>query len=114
MANSSLNLTAHVTIAQAHLQAQARKSAVVIQSHFNGLHLNPKGVKQFGQSLGRITGSASEFTKSMDAATARVFAFGATAIVLNTITQSFKRMVTATVEVQKRLIEINSIMGASK
>ena len=53
--------------------------------------------------LGRLSGEASEFSKSMDAATARVFAFGATAIVLGSVGQAFRELVTTTIEVEKRL-----------
>ena len=70
--------------------------------------------KQVQQALGRITGKASEFQKSLDASTARVFAFGATTAVLNGVTQSFKKLVSTTVEVEKRLIEINSIFQATE
>jgi TP901 family phage tail tape measure protein len=69
--------------------------------------------KEIRQSLGRITGSASEFQKSLDASTARVFAFGATTLVINGITQSFKALVTTTIDVEKRLVEINSIFGGT-
>ena len=96
------------------LNQQAQQAARIVQSNFNNsLHLNPQGLRQFQTSLGRITGKASEFQKSMDAATARVFAFGAAASVLNTVSQSFKALVASTIEVEKRLIEINSIMGAT-
>lgn len=63
--------------------------------------------------LGRLSGEASEFSKSMDAATARVFAFGATAVVLNTVTQSFRRLVLTSIEVEKRLTEIQAIAGST-
>ena len=69
--------------------------------------------KEIRQSLGRITGSASEFQKSLDASTARVFAFGATTLVINGITQSFKALVATTIDVEKKLIEINSIFGGT-
>jgi len=69
--------------------------------------------KQVKQALGRITGQASEFQKSLDASTARVFAFGATTAVLNGVTNSFKKLVATTVEVEKRLVEINSIFQAT-
>jgi TP901 family phage tail tape measure protein len=69
--------------------------------------------KQVQQALGRITGKASEFQKSLDASTARVFAFGATTAVLNGVTQSFKKLVATTVEVEKKLIEINAIFQAT-
>ena len=79
--------------------------------------LNPQSLnqstKQIQQALGRITGQASEFQKSLDASTARVFAFGATTAVLNGVTQSFKKLVSTTIEVEKRLIEINSIFQAT-
>jgi TP901 family phage tail tape measure protein len=69
--------------------------------------------RQVQQALGRITGQASEFQKSLDASTARVFAFGATTTVLQAVNQSFKKLVSTTIEVEKRLVEINSIFQAS-
>lgn len=63
--------------------------------------------------LGQLSGDASEFSKSMDAATARVFAFGATAVVLSSVTQSFRALVVSTIEVEKRLTEIQSIFNES-
>ena len=80
--------------------------------------INPQSLnastKQVSQALGRITGQASEFQKSLDASTARVFAFGATTAVLNGVTQSFKKLVATTVEVEKKLVEINSIFQATE
>ncbi len=80
------------------------------------LNLNPASInasaKQVQQALGRITGQASEFQKSLDASTARVFAFGATTAVINGVTQSFKALLSTTVTVQSKLVEINSILGA--
>lgn len=81
------------------------------------VQLNPQSLnqasRQVQQALGRITGQASEFQKSLDASTARVFAFGATTAVLNGVTQSFKKLVSTTIEVEKSLIEINSIFQAT-
>jgi len=94
--------------------ASVKKSASQVQSAFNNIKINPQSLDKFGNSLGRITGNASEFQKSMDAATARVFAFGATAAVIQTINQSFKALLTSTIQVEKRLVEINSILGASE
>ena len=80
------------------------------------LNLNPASInasaKQVQQALGRITGQASEFQKSLDASTARVFAFGATTTVINGITQSFRALVSTTINVEAKLKEINSILGA--
>ena len=94
--------------------ASVKKSASQVQSAFNNIKINPQSLDKFGNSLGRITGNASEFQKSMDAATARVFAFGATAAVIQTINQSFKALLSSTIQVEKRLVEINSILGASE
>ncbi|MDB4314552.1 phage tail tape measure protein [bacterium] len=69
--------------------------------------------KQVQQALGRITGNASEFQKSLDASTARVFAFGATTAVINGVTQSFSKLAAATIDVERRLIEIQSIFGGT-
>jgi uncharacterized protein YukE len=80
------------------------------------LNLNPASInasaKQVQQALGRITGQASEFQKSLDASTARVFAFGATTAVINGVNQAFKSLVSTTINVQAKLTEINSILGA--
>ena len=82
------------------------------------LRLNPNSIKQSAnqvkQALGRITGQASEFQKSLDASTARVFAFGATTVVLNTVSQAFRKLAESTIEVQKRLVEINAIFQQSE
>jgi TP901 family phage tail tape measure protein len=70
-------------------------------------------VKEVRQALGRITGNASEFQKSLDASTARVFAFGATTLVINGVTQSFKALVSTTIEVEQRLTDIKAIFGGA-
>ena len=81
---SSFDVTANVKLNSANLNANAKKIEL---------------------ALGRITGQASEFQKSLDASTARVFAFGATTAILNSVNQAFKKLVSTTIEVEKRLIE---------
>jgi phage shock protein A len=80
--------------------------------------LNPQSLNQSAsqvkQALGRITGQASEFQKSLDASTARVFAFGATTIVLNSVSQAFRKLISSTIEVEKRIVEINAIFQQSE
>ena len=71
---------------------------------------NAKDIKSLEQPLGRITGQADEFTKSMEAANARVLAFGASVGIINTVVQSFKTLITTTIEVEKSLAKINSIL----
>jgi len=81
------------------------------------LQLNPASLnasaKQVQQALGRITGQASEFQKSLDASTARVFAFGATTAVIAGVGTAFKKLVSTTITVQEELIKVNAILGAS-
>ena len=74
---------------------------------------NAKDIKSLEQPLGRITGQADEFTKSMEAANARVLAFGASVGIINAVVQSFKTLVTTTIEVEKSLVKINSILQTS-
>lgn len=90
------------------------KSAIDLSMNLtlNAQSLNT-ATKEIRQSLGRITGNASEFQKSLDASTARVFAFGASTLVINGVNQAFKALVSTTIDVEKRLIEINSIFGGT-
>ena len=65
--------------------------------------------KNYVRKLGAITGQADEFSKSMEAANARVLAFGASVGVINSISAAFKNLITSTVEVEKSLTEIRII-----
>lgn len=65
------------------------------------------------QPLGRTTGQLSEFTKSMDAANARVVAFGASAGAIAVLEKSFRAMITSTIEVEKSLKDIQVVLDAS-
>jgi TP901 family phage tail tape measure protein len=49
----------------------------------------------------------------MEAANARVLAFGASVGVLNSVIQGFKSLVTTTIEVEKSLADINSVLQGS-
>jgi TP901 family phage tail tape measure protein len=64
-------------------------------------------------ALGRITGKANEFQKSLDASSARVIAFGATAGVLNNMSAAFKRLVSSAIEVNQAVTEINTLLNLS-
>lgn len=64
-----------------------------------------------GLPLGKISGDASEFAKSLDAANARVLAFGASAGAIFLVGKAFSEIVTSTAEVDKALREINVLLG---
>lgn len=65
------------------------------------------------QPLGNMKRGADEFTKSMEAANARILAFGASMAIINGVADAFKGMVRNMVEVEKALADINVVMGLS-
>jgi len=69
--------------------------------------------KAFTQPLGRITGAANEFQKSLDASNARVIAFGASAGLIYTVEKAFTDLIKSTIDVQKSLTDINVILNTS-
>lgn len=68
------------------------------------------GMSRAAQPLGRITGQVSEFEKSMAAANARVLAFGASAGSIFLVKDAFDKMISSTIEVEKSLASINTIL----
>ena len=56
---------------------------------------------------------ADEFSKSMEAANARILRFGASMAIINGVADAFKAMVKNVVEVEKALADINVVMGFS-
>ena len=65
------------------------------------------------QALGRLTSKVSEFDKSMDAANARVLAFGASAAVISGVSIALKAMVSNAISVEAKLADINSLLRLS-
>ena len=71
------------------------------------LGTNSRQINALTQPLGRITGQADEFTKSMEAANARVFAFGASVGIINGVTKAFAALLESTIATEKALTDIN-------
>ena len=71
-------------------------------------------VSSIQQPLGRITSSASEFEKSMGAANARVLAFGASASAILVVQRSLESLVGSTINVEKSIAEINTVLNLSE
>ena len=84
------------------------QSALARDFKFKGLN-----EKAFTQPLGRISGAANEFQKSLDASNARVIAFGASAGLIFTVEKAFTSLVKSTIDVQKSLTDINVILNVS-
>ena len=78
-----------------------------LQAALNKVRLNLGGnsraLSSLSQPLGRLTGQADEFSKSLDAANARVLAFGASVGIVNAFSNAFKSLVASTIEVEKAI-----------
>lgn len=70
--------------------------------------------RKFIEPLGKVVRSVSEFDKSMEAANARVLAFGASTGVVLAVQRSFRSLVNTTVEVEKELKDINVVLNLSE
>jgi len=77
------------------------------------LGASSKAIDSLSQPLGRITGQADQFGKSMEAANARVLAFGASVGIMTAVANGFKEMISTTIQVEKSLADINSVLGAN-
>jgi len=106
MARNDLELTAGFNVDTSSLMRGVNDAA----SKVNGMRMSPqvdtKGIESLSRPLGRITGQADEFSKSMEAANARVIAFGASVGTLNAIVQSFKSIITVSADVEDALNQI--------
>ena len=67
--------------------------------------------RQFTGPLGKITGSVSEFNKSLEASNARVIAFGASVGIIQGVQKALAGMVTSAIDVERQMTEINVVMG---
>ena len=77
------------------------------------LGTNSKQINALSQPLGRITGQADEFSKSMAAANARVLAFGASAGIIVGVSQAMSGLLASTIKVEKSLVEIGTVLNSS-
>ena len=86
-----------------------------IRSQAKGINFGDgvKSLDKLSRPLGRITGQASEFQKSLEASNARVLAFGASVAVINKLSQAFGALVSNTVKVEATFAKINVILGGT-
>lgn len=87
-----------------------------IQSQAKGVNFGKgaESINKLSRPLGKITGQASEFQKSLEASNARVLAFGASVAVINKLSEAFGALVTNTVKVEAAFAKINVILGGTK
>ena len=73
--------------------------------------IDPSAFKNLAQPLGRVSGLATEFEKSIAASNARVLAFGASVGIINGVQNAFSELVRTGIDVQKTLADIAAISG---
>lgn len=105
---ANVNVGANTTRMEKQIEQAAQR---IGRSLSIDIGTSSKDINKLSQPLGRITGQADEFTKSMSAANARVLAFGASVGVLNAVINAFKGLVSATIEVEASLANINTILN---
>ena len=87
-----------------------------IQSQAKGVNFGKgaESINKLSRPLGKITGQASEFQKSLEASNARVLAFGASVAVINKLSEAFGALVNNTVKVEAAFAKINTILGGTQ
>ncbi len=73
-----------------------------------------RSLEKLSRPLGKITGQANEFQKSLEASNARVLAFGASVAVINKLSEAFQALVTNTIKVEQTFAKINVILGGTR
>ena len=110
---------AKVTIPVELTPVNARKveaSLAQLKAKAKGVNLGggAESISKLSRPLGKITGQASEFQKSLEASNARVLAFGASVAVINKLSQAFGALISNTIKVEATFAKINTILGGSQ
>src|SRR6056300_656380 len=104
-----------VPVVQTGLEQSIQQAAAKAGKNLR-INMGPgaKSIESLSKPLGRLTGKADEFTKSMEASNARVLAFGASVGVIAAVSRGLQELVKTTVQVEKSLTNINSILKQSE
>jgi TP901 family phage tail tape measure protein len=78
------------------------------------VQIDGKHIQSLSRPLGKITGQADEFSRSMAASNARVIAFGASVAIIGGVTKAFKDLLETTIRVEKTFADINVVLGANR
>ena len=103
----------NLTTATINVRGNTRALEKDIMKALQTVELSQINSKKSSQALGRITGQVSEFNKSLEASNARVIAFGASAGAIFAVEKAFSSLISSTVEVEKKLTDINVLLNAS-
>ena len=91
--------------------SDARAALRDIERGAAGLKLN---ASTFSRPLGSITADFNKFNQSLEASTARVLAFTASAGALYAFSRAIKEVVGASIQVEKSLTDINVILNTTR
>jgi TP901 family phage tail tape measure protein len=100
--------SARITVVLDADDARLRKT-ILANAALAGKSVNNASTNSSFLALGRITGKANEFQKSLAASNARVIAFGASAGAIFAVRSAFQLLLTSTIQVEKQLADIDSI-----
>ena len=86
-----------------------------IQSKAKGVDFGggARSIEKLSRPLGKITGQATDFQKSLEASNARVLAFGASVVVINKLSEAFGSLVRNTIKVEATFAKIGIILGGT-
>jgi TP901 family phage tail tape measure protein len=86
-----------------------------IQSKAKGVDFGggARSIEKLSRPLGKITGQATDFEKSLQASNARVLAFGASVVVINKLSEAFGSLVRNTIKVEATFAKIGIILGGT-
>jgi TP901 family phage tail tape measure protein len=100
-----------VPVVQSGLEASIQQGVKSVGKINIPATIDPSAFKNLAQPLGRVSGLATEFEKSIAASNARVLAFGASVGIINGVQNAFADLVKTGIEVQKTLADIGAISG---
>jgi len=100
-----------VPVVQSGLESSIQQGVKNVGQINIPVNIDPGAFKNLAQPLGRVSGLATEFEKSIAASNARVLAFGASVGIINGVQNAFASLVKTGIEVQKTLGDIAAISG---
>lgn len=110
----NLKIPASVDLEIRQAEAKAKVLADKVNASFQKIKIggfDSSGLKAGSAALGRIRHDADQFTKSMEAANARVLAFGTAVGVIEGMRRSFLALVKTTADVEKAMTQIAVVAG---
>jgi TP901 family phage tail tape measure protein len=106
-----IGIESRVTIDNRSIERTAR---IVSSRLRSAVTIDGRQIEGVSRPLGKITGQADEFTKSLAASNARVIAFGASVAIINGVSDAFKSLLDTTIKVEKAFADINVVLNASQ